>query len=249
MNANNESHVANYKRETSVMKLMSHPNLLKMVKHWQAEDKLCILLVACQGGTLYDCIEREWTEQHAVQVLTGFLHGLTCMHSMKIAHRDIKPENFAFIADDLNSLTLIDFGNAVVNTPVDDHIGSPLYVPPEVLGSGSRSIAVSMAGDMWSLGVLVWTLLSGRPPFRGNSLVEILKNVKKCKLNLDEMRRAGASDAAMDFVSKLIVKDPHQRMSSLEAINHPWIKEYEKNPVAFKPFVLQSLLDFVKASR
>lgn len=147
---------------------------------------------------------------------------LKYLHFNKISHRDIKPENFLLKhKDDITNIKLIDFGlskdyseSNVMQTPS----GSPYYIAPEVFNS-----EYDQKCDLWSIGVVLYILLSGKVPFPGESNKEIIENVLKADYHFDHEAFERVSDTAKDLISKLLVKDVSKRYSAEESYDHPWI--------------------------
>jgi calcium-dependent protein kinase len=129
-----------------------------------------------EGGELYEriCKSKVFTEKSAAQILEQILLAINYMHQRNITHRDIKPENILMQAGDSKSLLLkmTDFGFASFYNPkkgLDEVLGSPLYMAPEIINRQKYDSKV----DIWSVGVIAFILISGRPPFMGKSKDEI----------------------------------------------------------------------------
>ena len=138
---------------------------------------------------------------------------------------DIKPENFAFgdTARGANSLKLLDFGlsrSFKGGKGIQKRAGSPYYVAPEVLTSKTYD----QNCDAWSMGVLAYFTMTGRVPFTGTSRRKVFDKIihgTYCKKLLQT-----ASDSAVDFIDRLLVVDPRQRMSIEEASRHDWLQDH-----------------------
>lgn len=139
-------------------------------------------------------------------------------------YRDIKPENFLLYKEDDDShVKLIDFGlakrvgnNEVMNAPN----GTPYYIAPEVL-KGSYTTQC----DNWSMGIVLFIMLSGKPPFGGKSNKEIIDNVLRGSYSFSTPVWENISDQAKDFISKLLTRQADERLTAEEAYNHPWLAE------------------------
>jgi calcium-dependent protein kinase len=151
-------------------------------------------------------------------------YALCYLHNNRICHRDIKPENFLlYKPDDDSHIKLIDFGlakqiesNEVMNAPN----GTPYYIAPEVL-KGSYTTQC----DNWSMGVVLFIMMSGKPPFGGKSNKEIIDNVLKGSFNFDNPVWENVSDDAKDLISKLLNRQADERLTAEEAYAHPWIQQ------------------------
>ena len=154
-------------------------------------------------------------------------YALCYLHNNKICHRDIKPENFLlFKQDDDSYVKLIDFGlakrvsrNEVMNAPN----GTPYYIAPEVL-KGSYTTQC----DNWSMGVVMFIMLSGKPPFGGRSNKEIIENVLRGTFSFNTPVWQEISKSAKDLITKLLDRQADMRLTAEEAYNHPWIQQ-QKN--------------------
>lgn len=183
----------------------------------------------CEGGELFFYItkRKHLTESQAASVMRQAFYALCYLHNNKICHRDIKPENFLlFKEDDDSYIKLIDFGlakrvskNEVMNSPN----GTPYYIAPEVL-KGSYTTQC----DNWSMGVVMFIMLSGKPPFGGRSNKEIIDNVLKGSYSFNSSVWTGISKLAKDLISKLLDRQADMRLTAEEAYNHPWIQQ-QKN--------------------
>jgi len=178
------------------------------------------------------------------QMLLALAH----CHERNITHRDLKPENFVFETKSPESnMKLIDFGCAVRAADdelIKDVAGSPYYVAPEVLVSDyKRTGRIWKASDMWSIGVIVFLLVHGYPPFNGEQQDQIFHKIRIGKYRFS--RDIPLSSQVKDFIQKLLVMDPTKRMTAAQALQHPWIVELNKVPDTPIPnSVVASLTDF-----
>jgi len=147
------------------------------------------------------------------------LSALSHCHKAGIIHRDIKPENLLFETSDENSvLKIIDFGTSrkiTEDIKCTELIGTPYYVAPEVLEG-----AYDEKCDLWSCGVILYIMLSGYPPFNGLNTGKIFKKIKHALYTFSSEEWQGISEDAKDLISKLLQKDPNQRLSAEEALMH-----------------------------
>ena len=167
------------------------------------------------------------TERQAALVVRQLLRGLNYMHkTLNIAHRDIKAENVLFKSADISDMTikLCDFGFAtsfVEENPksLQKIVGSPYYIAPEVLLASSYDYRC----DLWSLGILLYFMLSHTFPFKGLTNDEIFHSIKREKLKFDGIIWDGISETAKDFIAKLLTKSPVIRMTAVDALEHPYL--------------------------
>jgi serine/threonine protein kinase len=145
------------------------------------------------------------------------------MHKKGVMHRDIKPENILIdsLRDDEVSIKLADFGFATYfREKADLMLGSPLYMAPEVINREAYSSKV----DIWSAGVVIYIMLSGKPPFIAKTKEAIYKAIKKKEVEFPDSEWANISAEAKDFMKKALVKDPNQRTNIDNLLNHPWLQ-------------------------
>ena len=154
---------------------------------------------------------------------TDIHDALSSLHFLFSYSRDIKPENFLlYNENDDSHIKLIDFGlarkvgqNEIMNAPN----GTPYYIAPEVL-RGSYTTQC----DNWSMGVVLFIMLSGKPPFGGKSNKEIIDNVLKGEYSFKNPVWEHISDEAKDLIAKLLERQADCRLTAEEAYNHPWIQ-------------------------
>lgn len=195
-----------------------------MHETWETE-RICFLITElCEGGELFYHItkRKHLTEAQAALIMRQAFYALCYLHNSKICHRDIKPENFLlYKEDDESHIKLIDFGLAkrvsrdeVMNAPN----GTPYYIAPEVL-KGSYTTQC----DNWSMGVVMYIMLSGKPPFGGRSNKEIIESVLKGSYSTSSTVWNGISKEAKDLIAKLLCREADMRITAQEAYNHPWL--------------------------
>lgn len=143
-------------------------------------------------------------------------------HRLGIAHRDIKPENVLF--DSRDRLKLADFGSAEwfggnEMMMMSGIVGTPYYVAPEILSGEEYDHKV----DVWSCGVILYIMLSGVPPFYGDSPVETFDKVLRGNLRFPTRIFRSVSPEAKDLLRKMLCKDPSRRLSADQVLRHPWL--------------------------
>lgn len=149
------------------MKSLKHPYIIQLYDVYETDDKLCLIMELVTGGELFDRIvdRGPYTERDASLLMNNLFHAIKYMHDKGIAHRDLKPENILYESAAPGAPAKIsDFGLSKVVDPrkmMQTCCGTPGYVAPEVLTYSGYGPEV----DMWSLGVLLYVLLCGFPPF------------------------------------------------------------------------------------
>ena len=210
--------------EINVLKQADLPQILTIHRVFEDEVNINFVTELCEGGELFKQIitRGHLTEFEASQIARQMLLAIRYLHMHNISHRDIKPENLMFAtADDLNSLKLIDFGFAKIVTPsvtMKTKVGSPYYVSPDVL-KGDYGIEC----DMWSIGVVLYFMLGGTPPFTGKSQPEICANIIRGQYSFPSPTWDSVSLLAKDLIASLLLIDPASRLTAQQALNHPWV--------------------------
>ncbi|XP_047655902.1 myosin light chain kinase 2, skeletal/cardiac muscle isoform X2 [Tachysurus fulvidraco] len=215
------------KNEIQVMNQLDHANLIQLYAAYESRNDIILVLEYVNGGELFDRIIDEnytLTELDTVMFVRQICEGLRYMHKMYIIHLDLKPENILCVSRVTNKIKIIDFGLARKYVPREKlrvNFGTPEFLAPEVINYDF----VSFNTDMWSLGVIVYMLLSGLSPFLGDDDNETLNNILACHWNFEESEFLGISDEAKEFISKLLVYNKSWRIGASEALKHPWLSD------------------------
>ncbi|XP_028774541.1 calcium-dependent protein kinase 18 [Neltuma alba] len=246
--------VEDVKREVKILKeLTGHENVVQFYNAFEDDSYVYIVMELCEGGELLDRIlakkDSRYSEKDAAVVVRQMLKVAAECHLHGLVHRDMKPENFLFKSPRADSpLKATDFGLSDFIKPgkkFHDIVGSAYYVAPEVLKrkSGPES-------DVWSIGVITYILLCGRRPFWDKTEDGIFKEVLRNKPDFRRKPWPSISNAAKDFVKKLLVKDPRARLTAAQALSHPWVREGgEASEIPIDISVLSNMRQFVKFSR
>ncbi|CAB1352147.1 unnamed protein product, partial [Coregonus sp. 'balchen'] len=197
--------------EIGVLLRLSHPNIIKLKEIFETPSEISLVLELVTGGELFDRVVEKgfYTERDAADAVIQVLEAVAYLHENGVVHRDLKPENllYATAAPDA-PLKIADFGLSKI---IDDQVtmktvcGTPGYCAPEIL----RGSAYGPEVDVWSVGVITYILLCGFEPFfddRGDQYM--FKRILNCEY---------------EFVRKLIVQDPKKRLTTLQALQHPWV--------------------------
>ncbi|KAH1082015.1 hypothetical protein J1N35_021776 [Gossypium stocksii] len=246
--------VEDVKREVKILEaLKGHENVVQFYNAFEDDSYVYIVMELCEGGELLDRIlakkDSRYSEKDAAVVVRQMLKVAAECHLHGLVHRDMKPENFLFKSTREDSLLkATDFGLSDFIRPgkrFHDIVGSAYYVAPEVLKrrSGPES-------DVWSIGVITYILLCGKRPFWDKTEDGIFKEVLKKKPDFRRKPWPTISNGAKDFVKKLLVKDPHARLTAAQALSHPWVREGgNASDIPVDISVLNNLRQFVKYSR
>uniref|UniRef100_A0A4X1VX75 Ribosomal protein S6 kinase n=1 Tax=Sus scrofa TaxID=9823 RepID=A0A4X1VX75_PIG len=211
-----------------------HPNIITLKDVY--DDGKCVYLVMelMRGGELLDRILRQrcFSEREASDVLCTIAKTMDYLHSQGVVHRDLKPSNILYMDESGNpeSIRICDFGFAKQLRAENGLLMTPCYtanfVAPEVL----KRQGYDAACDIWSLGILLYTMLAGFTPFANgpdDTPEDILARIGSGKYALSGGNWDSISDAAKDVVSKMLHVDPHQRLTAVQVLKHPWIVNRE----------------------
>ncbi|KAI5324009.1 hypothetical protein L3X38_033082 [Prunus dulcis] len=197
--------------EIKFLSSVCHPNIVRLLKAFQNEGCIFLVLEFCNGGNLAAYIRQHGRvqEQIARKFMQQLGAGLEILHSHHIIHRDLKPENILLSCSDDDAVVKVaDFGLSRSLHPGDyaeKVCGSPLYMAPEVLQFERYDGKV----DMWSVGVILFELLNGCPPFPGRTNVQVLKNIKSSTcLPFDQLILCRLHPDSVDMCSKLLSQNP-----------------------------------------
>ncbi|KAG7514468.1 MAP kinase-interacting serine serine/threonine-protein kinase 2 [Solea senegalensis] len=231
-----------------------HRNILELVEFFEEEDKFYLVFEKLRGGSVLAQIHKRqhFSEQEASDVVQDIASALDFLHNKGMAHRDLKPENILCesavrispvkICDfDLGSGIKLNSDSSPISTPeLLTPCGSAEYMAPEVVEAFSEEATIyDKRCDLWSLGVILYIMLSGYPPFvgrcGGNCGWELGEPCHTCQNNLFESIQEGKyefpkedwahiSSSAKDLISKLLVRDAKNRLSASQVLQHPWVQ-------------------------
>lgn len=217
-----------FRKEIDIMMKMDHPNILKLYETFEDTRFIYLVLELCLGGELFERIisDKKFTEKKAATVMLHLFRALNYMHNQSVTHRDLKPENFLFVSKepvDKSALKVIDFGLATyyaAGEPLKTKAGTPYYVAPQVLSGRYDEKA-----DVWSLGVIMYVLLCGYPPFYGDTDADVLAKVRLGNYTFHQRDWKSVTENAKDLVKNLLKMDPKERFSAQLALNHVWVRD------------------------
>lgn len=212
--------------ELEMLQRMKHPHIVKFVDWFESRDKYYIVTQLATGGELFDriCEKGRFTEKDASQTIKQVIGAVAYLHDNNVVHRDLKPENLLYLDQtDQSPLVLADFGIAKMLDSKDEVLttmaGSFGYAAPEVMLKKGHGKAV----DMWSLGVITYTLLCGYSPFRSENLQDLIEECSNGKVVFHDRYWRDVSDDAKNFIGLLLQPHPEDRYSSSQALQHPWL--------------------------
>jgi calcium/calmodulin-dependent protein kinase I len=212
--------------ELEMLQRMKHPHIVKFVDWFESRDKYYIVTQLATGGELFDriCEQGRFTEKDASQTIRQVLEAVDYLHDNNVVHRDLKPENLLYLTSEPHSdLVLADFGIAKMLDSKDEVLttmaGSFGYAAPEVMLKKGHGKPV----DMWSLGVITYTLLCGYSPFRSENLQDLIDECSNARVVFHERYWKDVSSDAKDFIGHLLQPNADDRSTSKEALAHSWL--------------------------
>ena len=213
--------------EINILRMMDHPGVLKLFEFYSNKQNYSIVTELCPGGELFQqIIDRgPFDEKYSAFIMYQLFSAINYCHKMHIVHRDLKPENILIVDKDRNGYPIIkvcDFGTSKIfqkGRAERKLVGSSYYIAPEVLSKHYNEKC-----DLWSCGVIMYILLSARPPFGGQDDEEIMERVSTGEYDLESPPFNKLSSNALDLIKKLLTMDYNERISAEQALNHPWFK-------------------------
>lgn len=221
-------------REIEMMNHLHHKRLISLYDAFETSSEMIIIMELVTGGELFEKVVEEdnLTEKQVIRYTRQILYGVQHMHRKHMVHLDLKPENILCLGGEkpgYEQIKLIDFGmtRVIVDGEEESAIcGTPEFVAPEVINYDP----VTVASDMWSIGVIIYVLLSGLSPFMGDDDNETLANVSAGEYDFedDEDEEDGVfsslSDDVKQFISELLLLDPEKRLTVDQSLDHKWLQ-------------------------
>lgn len=213
-------------REIIIMKLLNHPNVLRLYDVWETNSNLYMVLEYAEKGELFNLlVERgPLPEKEAIRFFRQIVIGISYCHALGIVHRDLKPENL--LLDHKFNIKIADFGMAALETEdklLETSCGSPHYAAPEIVSGIPYH---GFASDVWSCGVILFALLTGRLPFddEDGNIRNLLLQVQSGRFEMpgdDEI-----TPDAQDLIARILTVDPEQRIKARDILKHPLLQKY-----------------------
>ncbi|KAG7188583.1 hypothetical protein KM043_008213 [Ampulex compressa] len=218
---------AELRHEIALLSLCSQsPRVVRLHDVYETPKEIILIMEYAPGGDLQTLIDGDLVplEGDVVHFVRQLVEGLAYLHERNIAHLDIKPQNLVMMGSFPEcEVKLCDFEISRVileGTEVREILGTPDYVAPEIL----HYEPITLAADMWSLGVTTYVLLTGFSPFGGETDQETFQNISLGEVDYPEELFEDVSAQAKDFVAKLLVLDPSARMTAKQCLRHEWLR-------------------------
>ena len=234
--------IDNIEKEIDIISSLDHPNIARFYETFNDDKYFHIVTELCRGKELSKLIKQNGgkiKEKNCRIIIMKILHAINYCHSHGVVHCDLKPDNIIFETpnegeenEDENTLNLldlklIDFGlssRIKKNEKLNNIVGTPSFIAPETIKGEYDEKC-----DVWSIGVILYYILSGTFPFIGNSNSEIFEKIYKNEPIFRKNIFNDISENAIDFIKKCLVKNPNQRPSAKECLSHPWLEPIFKH--------------------
>ncbi|GJP29313.1 hypothetical protein CLOM_g13864 [Closterium sp. NIES-68] len=243
--------VEDIRKEIAIMHhLGGHPHIVQLRGAFEDKHNVHIVMELCAGGELFDRIAARghYSERAASSLFKTMMGVVDHCHQNNVVHRDLKPENF-LLADKREDapLKVADFGLSSFfkeGEVFSETVGSAFYVAPEVLKG-----RYDKACDVWSCGVILYILLSGTPPFWGDTEKQIFNQVLRANADFTADPWPNVSDTAKDLVKRMLHPDPSKRITSAEVLRHPWLSHEKQSDRPLGEAVLKRIKNFSAANK
>ena len=246
-----ENELESLYNELKIMSIIDHPNIVRVYEYYECHGVVFIVMELMNGGELFDkIVEYEhYTEKQASETFRPIVDAVRYCHTLGIVHRDLKPENLLYSSNEENAMIKVsDFGFAKFLIPKAQEqlftaCGTPSYVAPEIIESKGYDSKV----DCWSLGVILYVMLCGFPPFYADDNNTLFNMIKKADFEFHSPYWDNVSENAKDLIKKLLIVEPEKRLSTEEILKHPWLTQtvHSKENLSFK----EDYIEYKKQSK
>lgn len=217
----NHSQMELLRREIMVMSKLNHPSIVKLYEAYDSPTATCLVLELASGGSVLERLLKvgAYTEEETAIVMRQLLDACVYLKSRGIAHRDLKPDNLLIAAN--GRIKISDFGLSkdYSKSALQTSVGTANYVAPEVLSGQNYDFQC----DVWSCGVIAYTLLSAQLPFYGEDNREIFQKIVDLDYLFPDRYFKKVSDVALGFIESIFVTNPNERMTAKQCLHHPWV--------------------------
>ncbi|OWT40182.1 CAMK/RAD53 protein kinase [Cryptococcus neoformans Bt1] len=243
--AGNDKTLQLFHREINITRSLEHENICRLIDWYEDPQHICLVLEYVDGGDLLDYI-MNWPdeqgglpEQHAAELTVQICRAMAYTHSKGITHRDLKPENILLTKEHEGAriVKIADFGLAKMihtNTMLVSMVGTPQYLAPEIVMQTDQQPGYENVVDSWSVGIIVYSMMTKALPFDEDSKLPVEQRIR-ARFNQPPdvylLEQRNVSQQAIDFILRLLDKDPAKRMTMAQALDHDWLSEPSSQPV------------------
>lgn len=220
-----------FEAELAILRKLDHPNIMRIFEVFEDNINYFLVTELCTGIELFETIQQKvrFSEFEAAEIVKQLLLAVAYCHKLGVVHRDLKPENIIYDESD-QTLKIIDFGTSVEYDKKKEQLktmhGTSYYIAPEVLQQNYDERC-----DVWSIGVLMYILLCGSPPFDGADDTEIIKNIKIGKFKMDGRVWQQVSNDGKALVKRLLTNNFKERPYAKDAVEDDWFKNAPQKPI------------------
>lgn len=217
------------KREIEIMMFADHPNIIRLFETFEDRRYLHLVMELCTGGDICERLlsQGTYSESEASKIMNQLLSAVNYLHSNKVVHRDLKAENFLYESSNSSVIKICDFGMSIQTdsySKLKSLAGTPYYLAPEVLKGN-----YTKACDVWSLGVFLFFLLTGKHPFKGDSLESIYGKASEGFYSVSNKDLQGLSENAQDLIKRMLTVQVNKRITVQSALKHKWLIQLNDN--------------------
>ncbi|XP_073897149.1 serine/threonine-protein kinase 33 [Castor canadensis] len=221
-------------REVSILKSVKHEHIIHLEQIFETPKKMYLVMELCEDGELKEILDRKghFSENETRWIIQSLASAIAYLHNKDIVHRDLKLENimvkssFVNANNELNlNIKVTDFGLAVKKhgsrseAMMQSTCGTPIYMAPEVINAHDYS----QQCDIWSIGVIMYLLLCGEPPFLASSEEKLFELIRKGELHFEDPLWESISDCAKSVLKQLMKVDPAHRITAKELLDNQWL--------------------------
>ena len=213
--------------EIDILKFCHHKNIVHLIDYFETFENIIIILNYIEGNTLGDYLKENnfnFTESKAANIMLQIANGIQYLHKFGIIHRDLKPDNIIITQKDTEiSVKITDFGLSKIvskEEKLSEGFGTLYYASPEII----QNFPYNKEIDIWSLGVILFYMFTGCYPFMGKEEVEIEDKIINDPVEFKDGEWAKISDKLQDLIRGCLEKNPEDRITIDDFINHPWFK-------------------------
>ncbi|CAD8071471.1 unnamed protein product [Paramecium sonneborni] len=229
--------------EIQILSKLQGRNILKFYDHFMSQNNIYIITEYCRQGDLAQKLKQfgYLKQEYAVAIIRQVIDGINVMAQQNIIHRDLKPQNILINED---GIKIADFGFAKPLNQLQNemNVGTPLYMSPETIIKSQYNAK----SDIWSLGVLFYEILFGRPPWQAQTEQELIFKMLNQRISFPDL--PPVTETVKDFIKQCLIVDPYLRLGITDLIKHPLIRKPTKKIEKFiRPTETESTYQTIKS--